>query len=260
MSVFALANQKGGVGKTTAAVNIACAVAARGKKVLICDFDPQSNATSALGVEPRQGKTVYDLLCGEAEVERCIVHTKWADVLPADIRLAAAELELPTVEEREFLLWQVLEPVREKYDFIFIDCPPSLGLLTLNGLCACDKVIVPMQCEYFALEGLTQLTATIRRVKRSMNPDIDIEGIVFTMYDSRVNLTVQVAEEVKRHFGSRVYKTPVPRNVRLSEAPSHGLPVMAYDRSCRGSVAYAAIADEFLKRNGGEENGRQTVR
>lgn len=248
--IIALSNQKGGVGKTTTAVNLACAVAARGQKVLICDFDPQSNASSGVGVRAPAGKTVYDVVIGGKEAASCIVKTKWCHLLPADIRLAAAEQELGELPNREGRLREALAPVKGQYDFIFIDCPPSLGLLTINALCACDTVIIPMQCEYFALEGLSQLVATIRTVKKRMNPDVDIEGILLSMYDGRTNLTLQVAEEIKRHFGNKVYKTVIPRNVRLAEAPSHGMPVNAYDRVSRGAEAYDQVAQEFLRQNG----------
>ena len=248
--IIAVANQKGGVGKTTTAVNLACCVAAKGKSILLCDFDPQGNATSGVGVEAKPGKSVYDCILGGAEASECIIRTKYCDVLPADIRLAAAEVEINQLENRERCLKTVLEPIRDRYDAIFIDCPPSLGMLTINALTACDTVLVPMQCEYYALEGLSQLISTIRAVKRGMNPKIDIEGIVLTMYDSRTNLTIQVAEEVKKYFGKKVYKTVIPRNVRLSEAPSHGMPVHAYDRTSRGAIAYQAIAEEFLKQGG----------
>ena len=248
--IVAVANQKGGVGKTTTAVNLACCVAATGKKVLLCDFDPQGNASSGVGVEAQTGKSVYDCILGDAEAADCIVKTKYCFVLPADIRLAAADVELNDLEHRDRRLKMTLDSVRERFDYIFIDCPPSLGLLTVNALNACDTVLVPMQCEYYALEGLSQLVASIRAVKRSKNPRIDIEGIVLTMYDSRTNLTIQVAEEVKRYFGKKVYKTVIPRNVRLSEAPSHGMPVIAYDRTSRGALAYTAVAEEFLKQGG----------
>ena len=248
--IIAVANQKGGVGKTTTAVNLACCVAARGKRVLLCDFDPQGNASSGMGVTAEEGKSVYDAILGDAEGRDCLVRTQYCTVLPADIRLAAAEVELNSFPHREKQLKRVLDSVGEGFDYIFIDCPPSLGLLTINALAACDTVLVPMQCEYYALEGLSQLVSSIRAVKRGLNPRIDIEGIVLTMYDSRTNLTIQVAEEVKKYFGKKVYKTVIPRNVRLSEAPSHGKPVIAYDRLSRGAEAYSSVAEEFLKRGG----------
>ena len=248
--IIAVANQKGGVGKTTTAVNLACCVAAKGKRVLLCDFDPQGNASSGVGVTAQEGKSIYDCVVSGVPASTCLVHTKYCSVLPADIRLAAAEVELADLPRRERRLKEALDTVSGDFDYVFIDCPPSLGQLTINALTACDTVLVPMQCEYYALEGLSQLVSSIRMVKRSSNPRIDIEGIVLTMYDSRTNLTIQVAEEVKKYFGSKVFKTVIPRNVRLSEAPSHGMPVIAYDRLSRGAVAYSAVAEEFLRRGG----------
>ena len=248
--IIAVANQKGGVGKTTTAVNLACCVAAKGKRVLLCDFDPQGNASSGVGVTAQEGKSIYDCVVSGVPASTCLVHTKYCSVLPADIRLAAAEVELSDLPRRERRLKEALDTVTGDFDYVFIDCPPSLGQLTINALTACDTVLVPMQCEYYALEGLSQLVSSIRMVKRSSNPRIDIEGIVLTMYDSRTNLTIQVAEEVKKYFGSKVFKTVIPRNVRLSEAPSHGMPVIAYDRLSRGAVAYSAVAEEFLRRGG----------
>ena len=248
--IIAVANQKGGVGKTTTAVNLACCVAAKGKRVLLCDFDPQGNASSGGGVTAQEGKSIYDCIVGGVPASTCLVHTKYCSVLPADIRLAAAEVELADLPRRERRLKEALDTVAGEFDYVFIDCPPSLGQLTVNALTACNTVLVPMQCEYYALEGLSQLVSSIRMVIRSSYPQIDIEGIVLTMYDSRTNLTIQVAEEVKKYFGSKVFKTVIPRNVRLSEAPSHGKPVIAYDRLSRGAMAYNAVAEEFLKRGG----------
>jgi chromosome partitioning protein len=203
-----------------------------------------------VGVTAQEGKSIYDCIVGGVPASTCLVHTKYCSVLPADIRLAAAEVELADLPRRERRLKEALDTVAGDYDYVFIDCPPSLGQLTVNALTACNTVLVPMQCEYYALEGLSQLVSSIRMVKRSSNPQIDIEGIVLTMYDSRTNLTIQVAEEVKKYFGSKVFKTVIPRNVRLSEAPSHGKPVIAYDRLSRGAMAYNAVAEEFLKRGG----------
>ena len=245
--IIAVANQKGGVGKTTTCLNLACCVGALGKKVLMCDFDPQGNASSGLGASALPGESIYDAVVSGVDIK--VKSTKWCDLLPADIRLAAAEQEIAFMEDREYRLKGVLDKYRDSYDYIFIDCPPSLGMLTLNSLACADTVIVPMQCEYYALEGLSQLVNSIKNVKRKINPAIDIEGIVLTMYDGRTNLTIQVAEEIKKYFGGRVYKTVIPRNVRLSEAPSHGLPIIAYDRLSKGAEAYKSLANEFLAKN-----------
>ena len=250
--IIAFANQKGGVGKTTTAVNLAAALAEQGKKVLVCDFDPQGNATSGFGIDPRSLKTsVYELTVCDAPVEEGIIKTKWVDVIGANVNLAGAEIDLIELDRREYRLKMVLDQLRDAYDFIFIDCPPSLGLLTLNSLCAADSFLVPLQCEYYALEGLTQLMTTVRAVQRGLNQGIKMEGVLLTMFDGRANLAIQVGEEVKRHFGKKVFATVVPRNVRLSEAPSHGEPITAYDRYCRGAEAYMALAQEFLRRNEG---------
>ena len=247
--VVAVANQKGGVGKTTTAVNLAACVAAKGNRVLLCDFDPQGNASSGVGYQEDDGATIYEVMLGEASAKQAIRPGKYCDLLPGSIQLAAMELQLASGVRKERHLKDALDYVRDQYDYIFIDCPPSLGLLTVNALVACDTVLVPMQCEYYSLEGLSQLVTSIRAVKRSMNPNVDIEGILLTMYDGRTNLTIQVAEEVKKYFGKKVYKTVIPRNVRLSEAPSHGLPILAYDRTSRGALAYGAVAEEFLSKN-----------
>ena len=250
--IIAFANQKGGVGKTTTAVNLAAALAEQGKKVLVCDFDPQGNATSGFGIDPRSLKTsVYELTVCDAPVEEGIIKTKWVDVIGTNVNLAGAEIDLIELDRREYRLKMVLDQLRDAYDFIFIDCPPSLGLLTLNSLCAADSFLVPLQCEYYALEGLTQLMTTVRAVQRGLNQGIKMEGVLLTMFDGRTNLSIQVVEEVKRHFGKKVFATVVPRNVRLSEAPSHGEPITAYDRYCRGAEAYMALAQEFLRRNEG---------
>ena len=237
------------MGKTTSAVNISAGLALMGRKVLLVDIDPQGNSSSGFGVEAATNKSVYDVLMGNATVKEARIKTKWCDVLPPDNNLAGAEIELVATEGREYILKNALDKVREEYDYIFIDCPPSLALLTLNALVACDTVLVPMQCEYYALEGLSQLTHTIRTVKRSMNRDIDFEGILLTMYDGRTNLTIQVAEEIKKFFGPKVYKTVIPRNVRLSEAPSHGLPIFAYDRLSRGAESYGNVCKEIDEKN-----------
>ena len=250
--IIAFANQKGGVGKTTTAINLAAALSEREKRVLLCDFDPQGNATSGFGVDPRSLETsIYDLIVADQpDVKSAIVSTKWVDLLGANVNLAGAELDLIGMSDREYRLKNVLDQVKDDYDYVFIDCPPSLGLLTLNCLCAADSFLVPLQCEYYALEGLSDLMNTVRIVRRSMNPRLELEGVLLTMFDGRTNLAMQVAEEVKRYFPGKVYATVIPRNVRLSEAPSHGKPINAYDRTSRGAEAYGAFADEFLKKNG----------
>lgn len=253
--IIAFANQKGGVGKTTTAINLAAALFERGKRMLLCDFDPQGNATSGFGVDPRSLETsVYDLIVSDGltaeDVKQAIVSTKWVDLIGANVNLAGAELDLIGLEHREYRLKNVLDLVKDEYDFIFIDCPPSLGLLTLNCLCAADSFLVPLQCEYYALEGLSQLMQTVRMVKKAMNPPLALEGVLLTMFDGRTNLSIQVVEEVKKHFPGEVFSSVVPRNVRLSEAPSHGKPITDYDRMCRGAEAYLSLADEILKKKG----------
>lgn len=247
--IIAIVNQKGGVGKTTTCVNLAAAVSEKGKKVLLCDFDPQANATSGMGVDKSNSLGVYGVIINGAPVDKAIVSTRWCDVLPSSKALAGAGIEMIDMDEREFLLKKALDTVSDRYDCIFIDCPPSLELLTLNALCAADSVLVPVQGEYFALEGLSDLMNTIRIVRRSLNPDLRLEGVLLTMFDSRTNLAMQVAEEVKRYFPGKVYGTVIPRNVRLSEAPSHGKPITAYDRSSRGAEAYYLFAEEFLRKS-----------
>ena len=248
--IIATVNQKGGVGKTTTCVNLAAALAEAGQRVLLCDFDPQANATSGMGVDKTVSKGVYGVLIGEVPAAEAVVHTRFGDVLPSNKALAGAAIELIGIENREFLLRDALDSLRDQYDFIFIDCPPSLELLTLNALCAADAILVPVQAEYYALEGLSDLMNTIRLVRRGLNPRLELEGVLLTMFDGRTNLALQVAEEVKHYFPGKVYATVIPRNVRLSEAPSHGKPITAYDRSSRGAEAYTTLAAEFLKLQG----------
>ena len=244
--IIAVVNQKGGVGKTTSAVNLTAALHDLGVKVLLVDFDPQANASSGLGVDKRHVKhSVYDVIINGTDAAAAVVQTKYGDVLPSHPDLAGAGVELLGMSDPNHRLAEALKKIRDRYDLILIDCPPSLELLTLNGLSAADGIFVPVQCEYYALEGLSDLMSTLRAVKRRINPKLEIFGVALTMFDGRTNFSNQVAEEVRRHFPGKVFRTVIPRNVRLAEAPSHGLPVTAYDKSSRGAKAYQAMAEEI---------------
>jgi len=244
--IIAVVNQKGGVGKTTTAVNLTAALHDLGLKVLLVDFDPQANATSGLGVDKRRIKqSVYDVVINGIDASSAITKTPYGDVLPSHPDLAGAGVELLSMGNPNYQLADVLRKIKDQYDLILIDCPPSLELLTLNGLCAADGILVPVQCEYYALEGLSDLMSTLRAVKRKLNPRLEIFGVALTMFDGRTNFSAQVAQEVRRHFPGKVFATVVPRNIRLAEAPSHGIPVTTYDRSSRGAIAYKAMADEI---------------
>ncbi len=257
--IIAITNQKGGVGKTTTAVNLAAALGAFGKKVLLVDIDPQGNATSGYGINKRSLKgSSYDLIINDGEFSNVVTDTLYTNVslIPSSIDLAGAELELVNMDRREYRLRDSLVASKKKYDYILLDCPPSLGLLTLNGLNAADTILIPIQCEYYALEGLSQLMSTVRQVKKLYNPNLDLEGVLITMYDARLNLTVQVVEEVKRFFPGKVYSTAIPRNIRVSEAPSFGKPIKYYDAGSKGSEAYDHLAEEIMANNrrlGGNE-------
>ena len=247
--IIAVVNQKGGVGKTTTAVNLTAALTNLGLRVLLCDFDPQANATSGMGVDKRKiNYSVYDVTINGVPTQQAIVHTDYGDVLPAATDLAGATVELIGVDRRERCLEKALMPIREQYDLIFIDCPPSLELLTLNGLCAADSILVPVQCEYYALEGLSDLMRTLRMVKKRLNPRLEIFGVALTMFDGRTNFSTQVAQEVRKHFPGKVFSSVIPRNIRLAEAPSHGIPVTAYDKLSRGARAYQAMAEEIQRK------------
>lgn len=248
--IIAIANQKGGVGKTTTAINLSACLAEAGKRVLMLDCDPQGNATSGLGVNKNTAEiTSYDILIGEATAEEAIVHTEYdgLDIIPSNINLSGAEIELIGVEQKEYILQKQIYPLRDRYDFIIIDCPPSLNMLTVNAMTTADTVLVPIQCEYYALEGLSQLIHTINLVNKRLNPRLKMEGVVFTMYDARTNLSLQVVENVKANLKQTIYKTIIPRNVRLAEAPSHGIPINVYDSRSAGAESYRLLAEEVIE-------------
>ncbi len=249
--IISVTNQKGGVGKTTSCVNLASYVADAGKKVLLIDMDPQGNACSSVGVEVEKGQnSVYQVLLEEISIKDAIYESvqKRLDVIPSTVDLAGAEVDLVYSDNREKILKEALKQIQDNYDYIFIDCPPSLGLLTVNALTATNTIIIPIQCEYFALVGLGQLMNTVRLIKKHLNPDIEIEGVLLTMKDNRSNLVSQVAEEIKKYFGTKVYDTTIPRNVRLAESPSHGKPILLYDNRSKGAIAYKALSEEFLRK------------
>ncbi|MBO4573036.1 MAG: ParA family protein [Clostridia bacterium] len=250
--IIAVSNQKGGVGKTSTAVNIAYGLAERGKKVLICDIDAQGNATTGLGIEKSSLKySVYSVMIDQVPAKDAIVATKFNNLyaLPSSIDLAGAEVELVSMPRREKILLNALLKVKDEYDYIFLDCPPAIGLLTINGLAAADGVLIPIQSEYYALEGLTQLMNTVKLVKRALNPNLEIEGVLITMYDKRALISRQIHDEILKYFGDKVFDTVIPRNIRISEAPSHGVPVAVHDKRCRGAVAYEQLVEEYLGRN-----------
>lgn len=247
--VIAVFNQKGGVGKTTTNVNLSASIGKMGKKILVLDLDPQGNTTSGYGVDKNSVEsTIYEVMLDGLDIREAIISTDFdnIDIIAAATELSGAEIELTTMEDREFILKNALASVRDEYDYIFIDCPPSLGMLTINSLTAVDSVLIPIQCEYYALEGVSQLMETIKLVKSRLNTSLDIQGVVLSMFDGRANLSIQVVEEVKRYFKGSVYTTLIPRNVRLAEAPSHGKPVIYYDSKCRGTEAYMELAEEFI--------------
>lgn len=251
--IIAIANQKGGVGKTTTAVNLSSSLGRSGKKVLLIDIDPQGNATSGVGVNKREiAFSTYNLMLADAKLEDVLIDTKFDNLslLPSNMSLAGIEVELVEMEERVYRLKQAIAPLKDDYDYIFIDCPPSLGLITLNGLAVANSLLVPIQCEFYALEGLSQLVSTVRQVKRMYNPDIEFEGVLLTMFNSQLKLTAQVLAEVKRHFPDKVYKTVIPRGVKISEAPSYGEPIQYYEAGSKGAKAYDDLAIEFLKKQG----------
>lgn len=246
--IIAFANQKGGVGKTTSCVNLSAALQSIGKRVLMVDCDPQGNASSGMGVNKSSRPNTYDMLINGVQPEKCIHHTDYSDVIPTGKELAAASVELIQAERREYTLKNALQKLYSDYDYIFIDCPPSLELLTVNSLVAADSVLIPMQCEYYALEGIVDLMTSIRMCSKKLNRRLQVQGIILTMYDARARLTTQVEDELRKHLGSKVYDTVIPRSVRLSEAPSHGIPGVLYDRANKGSKAYMALAAEFLSK------------
>lgn len=254
--IIAIANQKGGVGKTTTSINLSACLAEAGKKVLVVDIDPQGNATSGLGVEKNElENTIYELFVGECELSDCLIENVLdnVSVLPSNVNLSGAEIDLIGIEKREFLLKKYITPIRDNYDFIIIDCPPSLNILTVNAMTTADTVLVPIQCEYYALEGLSQLIHTINLVKQRLNPELEMEGVVFTMYDARTNLSLEVVENVKKNLKQNVYKTIIPRNIRLAEAPSHGLPINLYDSKSVGAENYRLLAQEVIYNDEGKE-------
>lgn len=249
--IIAIANQKGGVGKTTTSINLSAALAEAGKQVLVIDIDPQGNTTSGLGIDKYHvERTIYDLILEECSIEECVIVTEFDNLslIPSNVDLAGAEIELIGVQNKEYIVKQAVEKIRDQYDFIIIDCPPSLNMLTINAMTTADTVLVPIQCEYYALEGLSQLIHTINLVKERLNPNLDMEGVVFTMYDARTNLSLQVVENVKNNLSQTIYKTIIPRNVRLAEAPSHGLPITVYDSKSAGAESYRLLAQEVIDR------------
>lgn len=255
--IIAIANQKGGVGKTTTAINLSAALAELNQKILVIDVDPQGNTTSGFGLDKNElDKTIYELMLGEYEIEDCIIKDVLDNlsILPSNVELAAAEIELIGIDEKEYILKKQVAKVREEYDFVIIDCPPSLNMLTVNAMTTADTVLVPIQCEYYALEGLSQLLHTVDLVKERLNPSLEMEGVVFTMYDARTNLSLQVVENVKNNLEQTIYKTIIPRNVRLAEAPSHGLPINIYDPKSAGAESYQLLAEEVIHRGEKIEN------